>query len=197
MLDMEVPELSLAPTRQFVKCDEMNSSSSKHLVEISSQCSRKRKLLLHDHHHIIKSQTSVDLQLKDPLPLHWEQCLDLQLVQSGKMYYLNRKTSRKSWNWPKDQDHHHHQKLDLELELNNINSSSSKSDSLMNFGHGHGNYSSSESSNMVALPCLNCHLLVILSKSSPSCPNCKHFHTLFPNCPSSSNSPPNTLPLLN
>lgn len=117
------------------------------------------------------------------------------------MYYLNRKTSRKSWNWPKDQDHHHqqhhHQKLDLELELNNINSSSSKSDSLMNFGHGHGNSSSSESSNMVALPCLNCHLLVILSKSSPSCPNCKHFHTLFPNCPSSSNSPPNTLPLLN
>jgi hypothetical protein len=25
---------------------------------------------------------------------------------------------------------------------------------------------------------LNCHLLVILSKSSPSCPNCKYVHSL-------------------
>ncbi|XP_038886191.1 uncharacterized protein LOC120076436 isoform X2 [Benincasa hispida] len=189
LLDMEVPELSLAPTTQFVKGDEMNSSSKK-LVEISNTCSRKRKLLHHDHQHYIKSQTSVDLQLKDPLPLHWEQCLDLQ---SGKMYYLNRKTLRKSWNWPKDEDHH--QKLELELELNNINSTSSSTvDNLMNLRHASS--SSSESSNMVALPCINCHLLVILSKSSPSCPNCKHLHTLFQN-PSSPNSPPNTLPLLN
>ncbi|KAG6575342.1 hypothetical protein SDJN03_25981, partial [Cucurbita argyrosperma subsp. sororia] len=92
--------------------------------------------------------------------------------------------------------HNDDKKLDLELELNNIDSSSSKANSLMNFRHGYGS-SSSQSSNMVALPCLNCHLLVILSKSSPSCPNCKHFHTLFP-IPSSPNSPPpNTLSLLN
>ena len=25
-------------------------------------------------------QTSVDLQLKDPLPLDWEQCLDLEVL---------------------------------------------------------------------------------------------------------------------
>ncbi|CAK9313723.1 unnamed protein product [Citrullus colocynthis] len=196
---MEIPELSLAPT-QFVKSDEINSSSKK-LVE-SNPCCRKRKLLVHhDHHHFIKSQTSVDLQLKDPLPLDWEQCLDLQLVQSGKMYYLNRKTLKKSWNWPKEEHYnyhkkHHQKQLDLELELNNINSSSSsRADNLMNFRHGHGSSSEIRSNNMVALPCLNCHLLVILSKSSPSCPNCKHLHTLFPN-PSSPNSPPNTLPLL-
>ncbi|XP_023548823.1 uncharacterized protein LOC111807358 [Cucurbita pepo subsp. pepo] len=191
---MEAPHLSLAPT-QFIKTDDINSSSNK-LQQTSSSCSRKRKLLLHHHHsypHHINSQTSVDLQLKDPLPLDWEQCLDLQ---SGKMYYLNRKTLRKSWNWPEEDHHNDDKKLDLELELNNIDSSSSKANSLMNFRHGYGS-SSSQSSNMVALPCLNCHLLVILSKSSPSCPNCKHFHALFP-IPSSPNSPPpNTLSLLN
>lgn len=118
------------------------------------------------------------------------------------MYYLNRKTLRKSWNWPKE-DYDHHQKLELELELNNINSSSSSSlpaeNLMINFRHGqeHGHGGLNSSSNMVALPCLNCHLLVILSKSSPSCPNCKHFHTLFPTHSSSKTTPPNTLPLLN
>ncbi|KAI3459745.1 hypothetical protein Pfo_016408 [Paulownia fortunei] len=98
---------------------------------------------------------SVDLQLKHPLPSDWEQCLDLQ---SGRMYYVNRKTSRKSWNRPEEQ------KLDLELNISTGCSSEQKESSTM--------------SNMVALACSNCHLLVILCRSSPSCPNCKYVHSL-------------------
>lgn len=82
---MEVPELSLAPTK-FVKISGddhemmMMSSSPQKLVE-SKSCSKKRKLLvLHDH------KASVDLQVKDPLPLDWEQCLDLQVYLSSSLF---------------------------------------------------------------------------------------------------------------
>ncbi|XP_050235705.1 protein CURLY FLAG LEAF 1-like isoform X1 [Mercurialis annua] len=187
---MELTELCLAPRKLVVEKLSRSSSESAECNNIS-----KKRKLFSDH-------ASVDLHVKDPLPLDWEQCLDLQ---SGRMYYLNRKTLRKSWNWPKDQ------KLDLELNIspltdnnnyynNNNNNSASKSifleeDLKENL--------SSPSSNMVALACLNCHLLVILSRSSPSCPNCKYVHSL----PLITNQPPipkisptksfNTLSLLN
>ncbi|KAK6122849.1 hypothetical protein DH2020_043375 [Rehmannia glutinosa] len=120
---------------------------------------------------------SVDLQLKHPLPSDWEQCLDLQ---SGRMYYVNRKTSRKSWNRPHDHHEDHQQKhLDLELNMSTGCSGSSSSNSSEAIKE-------STSSNMVALACSNCHLLVILCRSSPSCPNCKYVHSL----PSSPNSKP-------
>ncbi|EEF31362.1 uncharacterized protein LOC8260280 [Ricinus communis] len=187
---MELTELSLAPTTttattatttktQFI-VEKLSSTSSE------SECnhsSRKKRKFLSDHHLLRTAtttgppiQASFDLHVKDPLPLDWEQCLDLE---SGRMYYLNRKTLRKSWNWPKDQ------KLDLELNIspltdctpdhhqqcnNNGSNSVLLEDSRNNF--------SSPSSNMVALACLNCHLLVILSRSSPSCPNCKYVHSL-------------------
>lgn len=98
---MEVPELSLASsTNKFVKSSdrhhEMNniSSSSQKLAETNCYSRKRKLLLLHDHHHLHhhfvynKSQTSdhhhdVDLQLKDPLPLDWEQCLDLQVSLSS------------------------------------------------------------------------------------------------------------------
>ncbi|KAL1561373.1 hypothetical protein AAHA92_04085 [Salvia divinorum] len=111
---------------------------------------------------------TVDLQVKHPLPSDWEQCLDLQ---SGRMFYVNRKTSRKSWMRPEEQ------KLDLELNISTghdighkENPSSSSS-------------SSSSSNNMVALACSSCHLLVILCRSSPTCPNCKYVHSLASSSP--------------
>lgn len=168
---MEFPELSLAPSHL--------SNYESH--EINLPMKRKQEMI----------QASVDLQRKDPLPLDWEQCLDLE---SGRMYYLNRKTLRKTWDWPKDQ------KLDLEL---NISSS---------FNHHHQEtmddhhyYSkkqnkSSSSSSMIALPCSNCHLLVIVSQSSPCCPNCKYVHSLLSNKDNATTSTPkcyDTLSLLN
>ncbi|KAI5565533.1 hypothetical protein BDE02_14G128800 [Populus trichocarpa] len=168
---MELTELSLAPA-QFVLEKSRNSSSSS---ESENTPSRKRKFFS-DQYQLLKNgppiQASVDLHVKDPLPLDWEQCLDLE---SGRMYYLNRKTLRKSWNWPKKQ------KLDLELNMSSTipncpdecSSSNSSLEDSNNKNHASSN------SNMVALACLNCHLLVIFSKSSPSCPNCKYVHS-FP-----------------
>lgn len=87
------------------------------------------------------------------------------------MYYLNRKTLKRSLTRPKEQ------KLDLELNISNFSGSmertgSASSDDLRK--------QSSSSGNMVAVACANCHLLVMLCRSSPLCPNCKYMHPLLP-----------------
>ncbi|CAB4263549.1 unnamed protein product [Prunus armeniaca] len=168
---MELPELSLAPTQAQLVFKKSISGSNNPLESAESNTSRKRKLF--QDHQLLKTeasfQTSVDLQLKDPLPLDWEQCLDLE---SGKMYYLNRKTSRKSWNWPMDQA------VNLELNISTISGSSSDQRSSPSLKTIEEAKNEEQQSNMVALACFNCHLLVILSKSSPACPNCKYVHSL-------------------
>ncbi|KAH0996218.1 hypothetical protein GBA52_020082 [Prunus armeniaca] len=88
------------------------------------------------------------------------------------MYYLNRKTSRKSWNWPMDQA------VNLELNISTISGSSSDQRSSPSLKTIEEAKNEEQQSNMVALACFNCHLLVILSKSSPACPNCKYVHSL-------------------
>ncbi|KAJ6418122.1 hypothetical protein OIU84_001496 [Salix udensis] len=169
----ELTELSLAPTRATVLEKSRNNSSSS--SESENTPSRKRKLFSDPFqvlgNGVVPVQASVNLHARSPLPLDWEQCLDLE---SGRMYYLNRKTLKKSWSWPKNQ------KLDLELNMSTIpncpdqwNSSRSSPEESDNKNHA------SRNSNMVALACSNCHLLVILSKYSPSCPNCKYLHS-FP-----------------
>lgn len=76
---MEFPELSLAPTHAV----NVNKSRNGFPFEYSdTNASRKRKLF--QDHLLMKThepalQASVDLQLKDPLPLDWEQCLDLEV----------------------------------------------------------------------------------------------------------------------
>ncbi|KAG9141345.1 hypothetical protein Leryth_001813 [Lithospermum erythrorhizon] len=118
-------------------------------------------------------QNSVDLQSKEPLPLDWEQCLDLE---SGRVYYLNRKTLRRTWEWPEDR------KLDLELNISSYTKDQrSQLDDVHKKQRSSLSYSStSPKSSMIALACSNCHLLVILSQSSLTCPNCKYVHSVQP-----------------
>jgi len=90
------------------------------------------------------------------------------------MYSLNRKTLKKSWLRPKEQ------KLDLELNISTLPSSEEKTPSSTAHEQYHQKQDTNSSCSMVAVACLNCHLLVMLSKSSPSCPNCKYVHSLLP-----------------
>ncbi|KAK1294866.1 hypothetical protein QJS10_CPA16g00161 [Acorus calamus] len=157
---MDRPELSLGPS--LSKEGSNNGSSAS---EDDTMGCRKRKCNWDE----LTIHNNIELQLKDPLPLDWEQCLDLQ---SGRMYYLNRRTLKKSWDWPRD-----HQKLDLELNMSPFSiSSDSKTSSMAE--QTTKKKTSSSYTNMVAIACLKCHLLVMLCKSSPSCPNCKHVHSL-------------------
>lgn len=75
---MELPELSLA-TRQFVASKSSTDSLSS---ESDGNPSRKRKFFADQPLKTDAVHTSVDLQLKDPLPLDWEQCLDLKVALS-------------------------------------------------------------------------------------------------------------------
>lgn len=149
---MEHTELSLGPPRSIFS-DEL---------DVISTMKRKQQMIWSNP---VSQRSSIDLQLNDPLPLDWEQCLDLE---SGNMYYLNRKTMKKSSIRPKE--------ASMELDLNI---------SAFPFSEGKATYSAQEmqqqcssSSNMVALVCVNCHLLVMMFKSSPLCPNCKYLHLL-------------------
>lgn len=100
------------------------------------------------------------------------------------MYYLNRKTMKKSWDRPKSKE----EKGTLNLELNISTTPSSTDSKASPFTLGddtNSKFSSSISSgnHMVAVPCVNCHLLVMLCKSSPACPNCKFVQPSVPEMP--------------
>lgn len=98
--------------------------------------------------------------------------------QSGRMYYLNRRSLRKSWEWPMENKG----SIDLELNIFTPNSGArerSRGLSTKPLANIRRLNSSSTASNiMVAVPCHNCHLLVMLCTSSPVCPNCRFVHTL-------------------
>uniref|UniRef100_A0A1D1YBP3 E3 ubiquitin-protein ligase Itchy n=1 Tax=Anthurium amnicola TaxID=1678845 RepID=A0A1D1YBP3_9ARAE len=157
---MDRPELSLGPLSSFADGVENLSPESE-----SSNACRKRKSAWDEP---LSLQTGIELQLKDPLPLDWEQCLDLQ---SGRMYYLNRKTLKRTWDFPNDQT------LDLELNISPpLSLEGNRSPSTLDSSREE-NFSATS---MVAVACLKCHLLVMLCRSSPSCPNCKYVHSLLP-----------------
>lgn len=97
------------------------------------------------------------------------------MLQSGRIYYMNRKTLKKSWLRPKEEHI-----LDLEL---NISTGSTPDGNKNTVTRENPERITSPAGNMVAIACANCHLLVMLSKSSPSCPNCKFMHSLLPVMP--------------
>ncbi|KAF3337914.1 WW domain-containing protein [Carex littledalei] len=165
---MEQPELSLAPSFST----NFNYATGENNFKFKG-----KQLQMYNHGSETTTHEDLELQLCDPLPLDWEQCLDLK---SGRMYYVNRKTLNKTWTRPKD--------LDLNLDLN----MSAYPDSDDNGGYtspnpypnrqnswsgSHGSSGDSDSDGMVAVVCVNCHLLVMLSKASPYCPNCKFLHS--------------------
>jgi len=100
------------------------------------------------------------------------------------MYYVNRKTLKRVWNRPKEQG------VDLELNM----STTTPLNAVVSDGQtgaaapalspqAGGTVATSGLGNMIAVPCANCHLLVMLCKSSPSCPNCKFVQSLAPAMP--------------
>lgn len=178
------PELSLGPAwlgfaaAAGPATDPAAAKSSS--SESDGSSGKKRKHYTASWEEPQQPPTSLELQLNDPLPLDWEQCLDLQ---SGRMYYLNRKTLKRSWVRPREQS------VNLDLNI----STTAAVDSCGANGAAAAAPDEDEprkpagalssGGNMVAVPCANCHLLVMLCKSSPSCPNCKFVQPLAPSAP--------------
>ncbi|CAL5189396.1 unnamed protein product [Lathyrus oleraceus] len=138
----------------------------------------------HDHPKT-KSFFDIELHLNTPLPSDkWQQYLTLQSLCNTKM---NMKTqeSKREWLLPEKSS------ISLDLELN-LTSETLKKKEEINYENFEKKkkkdstttpswLSSSDNSDgdykeMIATVCMKCHMLVMLCKSSPSCPNCKFMH---------------------
>ncbi|XP_023524779.1 uncharacterized protein LOC111788613 [Cucurbita pepo subsp. pepo] len=124
------------------------------------------------------SPADIELHLESPLPLEWQRCLD---IQSGKIHFYNTKTRKRTSMDPRSKletsPGGDPLSLDLELNLNsqsmrNGGESKKKSDGAWKQGHG------CPQQEMIARVCMQCHLLVMVLKSSPTCPNCKFIHPI-------------------
>ncbi|CAL4988373.1 unnamed protein product [Urochloa decumbens] len=181
---MEVqPELSLGVSPAgFAAVKSPRSSSSDSDGDGSGGAGGKKRKHFAAWEEAVSHASGLELQLGDPLPPDWEQCLDLH---SGRMYYLNRKTMKKSWVRPRSSNNREEQGA-LNLELNiSMTPSTFDSKQASPVADENKNMSNSITSggHMVAVPCANCHLLVMLCKSSPACPNCKFVQLSVPAMP--------------
>ncbi|KAJ7566379.1 hypothetical protein O6H91_02G099900 [Diphasiastrum complanatum] len=154
----------------------------------------------------------IELILCSPLPLGWEQCLDMQ---TGEMYYVNSSTHTKTredprkhcpdlsqpTQWPYDvqdwainykaptalSDALESAQLDLSLNLAFKRTSHEQlnNESTADLARNSGNLQSlatlyttravaglDHSDDMVAVPCRNCLMFVMLPRASPQCPKC-------------------------
>ncbi|GMH31390.1 hypothetical protein Nepgr_033233 [Nepenthes gracilis] len=147
--------------------------------------------------------TDLQLNLETPLPSEWQRFLD---IQSGQIYFYNTRTQKRTlWNprasqlaTPPSENCGGHMSLDLELNLpcgslssveeenvlkkQNLDCSEQYSD---NYSGDAGRSPSLslmpfsldvDRQEMLATVCMQCHMLVMLCKSSPACPNCKFMH---------------------
>ncbi|EOY16011.1 hypothetical protein QUC31_000841 [Theobroma cacao] len=151
-----------------------------------------------------KSVFDMELHLETPLPLEWQRCLDIQSGQihfyNTRTHTRTCKDPRRSPEPPSPR----HMSLDLELNLpcdsvrktnatdhhqfDKHNSVSPRSDSVDKKINSTGGLTTQSLSwlaveeddqkqqEMVATVCMRCHMLVMLCKSAPACPNCKFMH---------------------
>merc|ERR1711915_746099 len=96
----------------MIKDSEEDSNCKKR--KMGSEWEREMQKL-----NCVNSSIGVELQMKSPLPIEWEQCLDLQ---SGRIYYVNRSTQLKTCQDPRVGGHGSVNQLTkdlrLDLELN-------------------------------------------------------------------------------
>ncbi|XP_060171308.1 protein CURLY FLAG LEAF 1-like [Lycium barbarum] len=174
-------------------------------TSLSQDLSKKRKW------EEISEKPQQELQLETPLPLEWQRCLD---IKSGHIYFHNTRTQertsrdpRLSPDLPPTPDHI---SLDLQLNLpcgslenNQLGDYFTKNDSVarssyyskrsgeMDLGFTRSpswlTFDGDDQREMFTAVCKKCHMLVMMCKSSPACPNCKFIN------PTPDQRSPNTL----
>lgn len=124
---------------------------------------------------------------------------NFKLMQSGQIHFYNTKTHRRTCKDPRRNPDHPdsdqpispvHASLDLELNLT-CDQSVHDDHHLTNLNSGKQKWNSpggirrrpswlasemDRKQEMVATVCMQCHMLVMLCRSSPACPNCKFMH---------------------
>ncbi|KAJ8625699.1 hypothetical protein MRB53_034229 [Persea americana] len=131
----------------------------------------------------------IDLHLETPLPIDWQRCLDLQ---SGQVHFFNTRTQKRTCRDPRGSPEPVSSRtMSLDLELNlpfdsfqdhldneeknpppNSTDSCSNPKPILSRSLSWVSLDADEQE-MLAAVCMRCHMLVMLCKSSPTCPNCK------------------------
>ncbi|KAF5739730.1 hypothetical protein HS088_TW12G00940 [Tripterygium wilfordii] len=169
--------------KQSATVSELGNSSKKRKCEDS-----KAEAVLVDKRSKVAESTKpisdIELHLETPLPLEWRQCLD---IQSGKIYFYNSMTHIRTTKDPRrshePENTGDHMSLDLELNLQSGSPEPFMDSSRYNKKNSEGPARSpswlavgGDQEEMVASVCSRCHMLVMMAKSSPACPNCKFLH---------------------
>lgn len=143
----------------------------------------------------------IELQIDTPLPLEWQRCLD---IKSGQIHFYNTRTHKRTSKDPRKQNQTPEPSLDLELNLTCKSTEKTTSpieaeDRCSSNSRGHKDdhaacelYRPSPSpppvesrqQEMVAGVCMRCHMLVMMCKAAPSCPNCKFVYPSSSQCSS-------------
>ncbi|CAL4913022.1 unnamed protein product [Urochloa decumbens] len=133
-----------------------------------------------------------------PLPPEWQRCLD---IQSGQIHYYNTRTQKRTWKDPRGEPDYRAAAGDddeddsancappgLDLELNLTFSPRRAPPAHQEKAkkpRPAAPPAAEDSREMVAAVCVRCHMLVMMCRASPACPNCKFLHT-----PTSRAAPP-------
>ncbi|XP_052190558.1 protein CURLY FLAG LEAF 1 [Diospyros lotus] len=128
-----------------------------------------------------------ELNLETPLPMDWQRCLD---VKSGQIHYYNTRTQKRTSKDPRTSPEPpnpgggHIISLDLELNLpcgstkadNSGNKNTKNTGGLLRRSPSWLEFDGAAEKEMVTAVCNKCHMLVMMDKSAPECPNCKFRH---------------------
>ncbi|KAJ1298422.1 hypothetical protein BS78_01G452100 [Paspalum vaginatum] len=157
-----------------------------------------------------------------PLPPEWQRCLD---IKSGQIHYYNTRTQKRTWKDPRgepdyraaaEEDEETDESancaappgLDLELNLTfeprhqekkkKTKPSKPAAPFLPSAAAPERRRPPAEaedSREMVAAVCVRCHMLVMMCRASPACPNCKFLHPPTRAAPPPEPEPPAPLKL--
>ncbi|XAR48561.1 hypothetical protein NMG60_11031418 [Bertholletia excelsa] len=170
-----------------------NSSKKRKWEEAEAQMVLEKPLIKTESK---RSVLNTQLQLEPQLPLDWQRCLD---IKSGEIHFYNTRTQVKTLKDPRTSPEpsspSSHMRLDLELNLpcgreNDLRKHDAANNSGNPFPGCHKNAKNSiemtrypswlaceeDQREMVAAVCKKCHMLVMMFKSTPACPNCKFLH---------------------
>ncbi|XP_020598603.1 uncharacterized protein LOC110038171 [Phalaenopsis equestris] len=110
-----------------------------------------------------KLESFIELNLDTPLPLEWQRCLD---IKSGEIYFYNTMTKARTFKDPRSsRETHRCRRPNLDLELNLMR----EAPEIL----GVETEQSADEKEMMAIVCARCYMLVMMSKATPLCPNCK------------------------
>ncbi|CAM0871791.1 unnamed protein product [Alopecurus aequalis] len=133
-----------------------------------------------------------------PLPIEWQRCLD---IKSGQIHYYNTRTHKRTSKDPRrggaaatmaaveEEDAGNCAPPGLDLDLNlafeprrrspvreEVKKFRPAADQPKPAAADREEAGASGSMEMVAAVCMRCHMLVMMSRACPACPNCKFLH---------------------